>query len=123
MICCGSSSGSDFGKVFVPVPAPVPTGSGFGPSFGSRQHLALFSKTEKWHKIVPFQCQNQLISQNVGLSSLIFFSFLLRFMLDPDSNPVPEPDQRSSGSCGSVTGCGSTTLLTVVGTKFLVVYL
>ncbi len=23
-----------------------------------------------------------------------FFTFLLRFMLDPDSNPVPEPDKK-----------------------------
>jgi hypothetical protein len=60
MICCGSGSGSDFEKVWVPVPAPVLTPT---------QNLAF------------------------SLSKDAYFpESLLHFMLDPDSNLVPESD-------------------------------
>jgi hypothetical protein len=63
MVCCGSSS--DFGKVLVPIPVSVPAPD-------PRQYLAQFSKNEKLHKILPIQCQKQLLSQKVGLLHLIF---------------------------------------------------
>jgi hypothetical protein len=73
MICCGSDS--DFGKVLVPVPDP--------------DNIEQFSeKTKKIPKILPFQCQKQLISQKVGLSFFIFDFFII---LHPYPNPDPEP--------------------------------
>jgi hypothetical protein len=79
MICCGFRS--DFEKVLVPVP-----GDGFGS--GRRQYLAQFF-TKTLYKILPFQCQQHLTSQKVGLS--FFWTFLLHSMLDPDPNKVPVP--------------------------------
>jgi hypothetical protein len=60
-----------------------------GSGCGSRQYSALFSKNKKLHKILPFQCQKELISRNLASH---FFIFFIHFMLDPDPNPVPEPD-------------------------------
>jgi len=50
--------------------------SGSGSGSGSRQQ---FSKNQKNHKILPFQCQKQIISQKVVLHFSIFY-FLLHFM-------------------------------------------
>ncbi len=80
MICFGS--GSDFEKNLIP-------------DSRSRQYLAQFPKHKKLHKILPFECQKQLISQKVSFSLIIVFTFLLHFMMAPDPNPVSKPEHDS----------------------------
>jgi hypothetical protein len=78
MICCGSGSGSDFGKV-----------SGSGSGSGSRQYLAV-SKNKK----LPKSCISMSAAAYFPESWPLIFdfcTFLLHFMLDPDPNQEPKP--------------------------------
>jgi hypothetical protein len=92
--------------------------------------LHIFSKTEKLRKILPFQCQKQLISQKVVLSFLIVFTFIA-FYVGSGSNSGSGSGSgtetvlhsgsgsvkaKSYGSCGS--GSGSTTLVEGTNSEF-----
>jgi hypothetical protein len=76
--CCGtvmiySGSGSDFGK--------------HGSGSGSRPYLTKKMCT----KSCLFNARSSIISRKDGLS-FFTLTFVFYFMLDPDLNPVPEPD-------------------------------
>ncbi len=74
-----------------------------------------FSKNKKFvQDLALFNVRSSIFPQKVGLPLLLFILFLLNFILDPDSNPVPLR-QKSYGSCGS----GSTTLLKALVASFI----
>jgi|688.fasta_scaffold1320494_1 hypothetical protein len=76
MICCGSGSGSDFGRVLVPAPVPA--------SVPDPDNIKHFPKTKT--------CTKSCIQCRKLASHFKFLTFLLHFMLDPDPNPAPEPE-------------------------------
>ncbi len=114
MICCGS--GSDFFLVLVLVPAPVPVRLRFW--FRSQTISITVTRNRKSNKILPFQCQKQLVSHKVGLSFSIFWLFYyilcwIRIQSGFRSGTVTLSgsgsfEAKSYSSCGS--GSGSTTL-------------
>jgi hypothetical protein len=71
MFCCGSGYCSDFEKVLVSVPAPFPVPV----PIRIQTIFSSFSKTNKLHQILPFQCQKQLISRKLA-SHFGFFDFV-----------------------------------------------
>ncbi len=103
MICCGT--GFDFGKVFVPIPVPIPVQFRF--RFRTQTIFSTVFKKRKFHKVLPFQCQKQLISQKVGLSFLIFFLlFIIAFTLDPVRTRSSLMVRASDCQCTSCNGPG-----------------
>jgi hypothetical protein len=66
---CSETEGNDLLRIRFRLWKSFGSGSESGSGSGSGQYLAQFSKTKnkKLHKILPFKCQKQLISQKVYL--------------------------------------------------------
>jgi hypothetical protein len=78
----GSVSDSDFGKVSFPVPV-----------IQTILYLAQFLNNKICEKkTCLFIVRSSIVSKKADLSFLILLLFYIIFMLDPDSNRVPEPE-------------------------------
>ncbi len=95
--CCGTvtiscGSGFDLSKVAVPVPVLYPD-----------NYKHSFSITNFFTKSCFFSVRRSNASQKFGLSFLIFdLCISFYFMLDPDSNSVPDPEANSEPECISI---------------------
>jgi hypothetical protein len=101
-------SGSSFGKVLIPFPAPAAVPVPVQIIFSG------FRKTNKLHKLLPFECQKQLISQKVGFSFKIFYSFILFYVVSGSKSGTKTVMRSGSAfakaKCYGSCCAGSTTL-------------
>jgi hypothetical protein len=117
MICCGSGSFSDIGKVLVPIPAPAPE------SDQDNIYCSTVFQKQKYYKFLPFNVRSSLFPRKLA-SHFWFFYFFVTFYAGSGSKSCfrigsgavmssgsGSAEAKSYGSCDSGSGAGSTILL------------